>query len=53
MDSFSNEDIDLFINSYYKHISDNQVLNENIPIWVEYLKTKKPKDHFGFSFLQI
>ena len=40
-DNFTNEDIDLFIDSYQKNLLDDVVLNSKIPIWVEYLKTKK------------
>ncbi len=41
MDNFTNEDIDLFISSYNKHVVENPLLNQKIPLWVEYLKTKK------------
>lgn len=41
MDNFTSEDIDLFIESYKKHVVENPLLNQKIPLWVEYLKTKK------------
>jgi ribosomal protein S19E (S16A) len=41
MDNFENEDINIFINSYKQHIIENPLLNSKIPMWVEYLKTKK------------
>ncbi len=41
MDNFSDEDIDLFIEAYTKHTLENPLLNQKIPVWVEYLKTKK------------
>ncbi len=41
MDNFTSEDIDLFIQSYNKHVVENPLLNQKIPLWVEYLKTKK------------
>ncbi len=41
MDNFTSEDIDLFIESYNKHVVENPLLNQKIPLWVEYLKTKK------------
>ncbi len=41
MDNFSDEDIEIFIDSYKKHTLEHPLLNQKIPIWVEYLKTKK------------
>jgi hypothetical protein len=41
MDNFSNEDIDLFIKSYEMNLLDNVLINDRIPVWVEFLKTKK------------
>lgn len=41
MDNFTTEDIDLFISSYSNDIVSNPLLNSKIPVWVEYLKTKK------------
>jgi hypothetical protein len=41
MDNFVDEDIDLFCSNYKEHIASNPLLNSKIPIWVEYLKTKK------------
>jgi len=41
MDNFKDEDIVIFCNSYKQHIAENPLLNSKIPIWVEYLKTKK------------
>lgn len=41
MDNFSNEDIEIFLESYKKHVLENPLLNQKIPLWVEYLKTKK------------
>lgn len=41
MDSFSNEDINLFIKSYETNLLDNVVINEKLPVWVEYLKAKR------------
>jgi len=47
------EDIEIFCASYKQHIAENPLLNSKIPIWVEYLKTKKhyrengmDEDHF-------
>jgi hypothetical protein len=39
--NFTNEDIELFIKSYEENLLDGNVSNQKIPIWVEYLKTKK------------
>jgi len=39
--TFNDIDIDIFIGSYNQHILENPLLNSKIPIWVEYLKTKK------------
>ena len=41
MDNFSDEDIDIFLISYKKHVLENPLLNQKIPVWVEFLKTKK------------
>jgi hypothetical protein len=41
MDNFLDEDIEIFCLNYNKHIVENPLLNAKIPIWVEYLKTKK------------
>jgi hypothetical protein len=41
MNDFSDEDIELFIDSYKKNLLDDIILNSKIPIWVEYLKTKR------------
>lgn len=41
MDNFLNEDIELLCLNYKEHIASNPLLNSKIPIWVEYLKTKK------------
>lgn len=41
MDSFTDEDIDLFIKSYEMNLLDNVIINDRIPVWVEFLKTKK------------
>jgi len=41
MDNFKEEDIEIFCNSYKQNIAENPLLNSKIPIWVEYLKTKK------------
>jgi hypothetical protein len=41
MDNFSDEDIDIFLVSYKKHVLENPLLNQKIPVWVEFLKTKK------------
>lgn len=41
MDNFRDEDIEIFCTSYKQHIAENPLLNSKIPIWVEYLKTKK------------
>jgi hypothetical protein len=41
MDNFTTEEIDLFIDSYTRHVVENPLLNQKIPIWVEFLKTKK------------
>ena len=41
MDSFSNEDINMFIKSYELNLLDNVVINEKLPVWVEYLKAKR------------
>ena len=41
MDNFKNEDIIMFVDSYKQNILENPLLNSKIPVWVEYLKTKK------------
>ena len=41
MDNFSDQDIESFMDAYKKHTLDNTLLNQKIPVWVEYLKTKK------------
>ena len=41
MDNFSDQDIESFMDAYKKHTLDNPLLNQKIPVWVEYLKTKK------------
>lgn len=41
MDNFKDEDIIIFCDSYRQNIAENPLLNSKIPIWVEYLKTKK------------
>lgn len=41
MDNFADEDIILFLHSYSQNILENPLLNSKIPMWVEYLKTKK------------
>ena len=41
MDNFKDEDIELFCLNYKLHIAENPLLNSKIPIWVEFLKTKK------------
>lgn len=41
MDNFSDSDINLFIEAYKKHTTESPLLNQKIPLWVEYLKTKK------------
>lgn len=41
MDNFKDEDIEIFCSSYKQNIAENPLLNSKIPIWVEYLKTKK------------
>ena len=53
MNNFRDEDIEIFCLSYKQHIAENPLLNSKIPIWVEYLKTKKhyrdngmDEDHF-------
>jgi len=38
---FNDDDIRIFINSYEQHVLENPLLNSKIPIWVEFLKTKK------------
>jgi len=38
---FSDEDIDMFLKSYAENLLDGIVQHSKIPIWVEYLKTKK------------
>jgi len=39
--NFDDNDISIFINSYQQHTLENPLLNSKIPIWVEFLKTKK------------
>jgi len=39
--NFNDDDINIFINSYEQHVLENPLLNSKIPIWVEFLKTKK------------
>ena len=41
MDSFSNEDINLLIKSYETNLLDNIIINDKLPVWVEYLKAKR------------
>ncbi len=41
MDNFKDDDIEIFCSSYKNGIAENPLLNSKIPIWVEYLKTKK------------
>lgn len=41
MDNFLDEDIEIFCTNYKQNIVENPLLNAKIPIWVEYLKTKK------------
>ena len=41
MDNFSNEDITLFCLNYKQNSTTEPLLNSKIPVWVEYLKTKK------------
>lgn len=41
MNNFSDEDIDNFLRSYEQNLLDGIAPNSKIPIWVEYLKTKK------------
>jgi hypothetical protein len=41
MDNFLDEDIEIFCSNYKQNIVENPLLNTKIPIWVEYLKTKK------------
>ena len=41
MDNFLDKDIEIFCLNYKKNIVENPLLNAKIPIWVEYLKTKK------------
>jgi hypothetical protein len=41
MDNFLDEDIEIFCINYKQNIVENPLLNAKIPIWVEYLKTKK------------
>ena len=41
MDNFSSDDIEIFCSNYKQNIVENPLLNSKIPIWVEYLKTKK------------
>lgn len=40
-DDFTDEQIELFCQNYEEHLSEHPLLNSKIPIWVEYLKTKK------------
>jgi hypothetical protein len=39
--NFDDNDIQIFINSYEQHVLENPLLNSKIPLWVEFLKTKK------------
>lgn len=41
MDNFSDEDINLFCLNYKQNSTTEPLLNSKIPVWVEYLKTKK------------
>lgn len=41
MDNFRDEDIELFCTSYKNNVVSDPLLNAKIPVWVEYLKTKK------------
>jgi hypothetical protein len=49
MDIFSDEDIDMFVDSYQKNLLEDALLNSKIPIWVEFLKTKK---HYKLNGMQ-
>jgi hypothetical protein len=49
MDSFNNEDINLFIKSYELNLLDNVMLNEKLPVWVEYLKAKRHYQNNGMD----
>lgn len=40
-DNFTDEEIELFCQNYEEHLSEHPLLNSKIPIWVEFLKTKK------------
>jgi hypothetical protein len=41
MDSFSDEDIEYFLKSYKNNLLEGVAPNPKIPVWIEYLKTKK------------
>jgi len=41
MDKLTDEDIDVFIKSYQSNLLEGMTPNSKIPIWIEYLKTKK------------
>lgn len=41
MNNFANEDIDIFLKSYEQNLLEGVSPNSKIPIWIEYLKTKK------------
>jgi hypothetical protein len=41
MNNFSDEDINIFLKSYEQNLLDGIAPNSKIPVWVEYLKTKK------------
>lgn len=41
MNNFTNEDIDNFLKSYEQNLLEGVCSNSKIPIWIEYLKTKK------------
>lgn len=41
LNNFSDDDIELFCHSYKQHLLSDPLLNSKIPVWVEFLKTKK------------
>ena len=49
MDKYTNEDIDNFLKSYEQNLLEGVSPNSKIPIWVEYLKTKKYYRHNGMD----
>jgi len=49
MDNFTDENIDIFLKSYENNLLEGIPANSKIPVWIEYLKTKKYYRKNGIS----